>query len=135
MTLSVPPLRFAASTSSATARSRLFAPEAIWRDLNRPSTMPDKSVRAQDVDVTALDLVAANIDLHGLAHAERARDDVLVGEVALFLFRHVGLRFFVVFEQRVIARELRDARCRARDRPANHRRGRRRSCRRTDQRR
>src|SRR6185312_7472416 len=52
-----------------------------------------QAVRAQDVDVAALDLMRANVDLHRLAHAERARDDVLVREVALFFLGHVRLRF------------------------------------------
>ena len=50
-----------------------------------------------------------DVDLHGLAHAEGARDDVLVGEVALLLLGHVRLGFLVVLEQRVVARELLDA--------------------------
>jgi hypothetical protein len=53
--------------------------------------------------------VRLDVDLHGVAHAERARDDVLVGEVALLLFRHVRLGFLVVLEQGMVARDLRDA--------------------------
>ena len=66
-----------------------------------------QAVAAEQEDVAVLDVVL-DVDLNRVAHAERARDDVLVREVALLVLGHVGLGFLVVLEQRVVARHLLD---------------------------